>query len=117
MTKNVSIELCRGQHVRVFDALGQLRLVIDHPANSPLLGTVGQVVRSAEIAIEPSDTTVSVYAASGGAALQIATAMVQSGRGATNLTDWQIEPQFEHSRNLRGTAAIHRVIPLGDRRT
>lgn len=74
MTKNDSIELCRGQHVHVFGAHGQLRLIIDHPANSPLLGTVDPVVRSAGIAIEASDTTVSVYAANGGAVLRIATA-------------------------------------------
>ena len=112
MTRNDSIGLSREQHAELYARDGTLRLVIDHPSNAPLIGAHARaiLVRAAELTVGAGDGTAVVYVSRGGAALRIATAtVVRHESGAVGLTDWRIEPGFDHATTAEAGAAVHRI--------
>lgn len=112
MTPNDSIGLCRDQHAELYTGNGELRLVVDHPSNSPLIGTHARaiLVRAAALTVETGDGCAVVYTGRGGAALRIATAKVMRQKsGGIGLTDWRIEPGFGHAATAENGAMIHRI--------
>ena len=116
MIPHDSIGLCRDQHAELYDRSGDLRLVVDHPSNSPLIGTHARspMVRAAVITPETTDGRAVVFASRGGAACRIATARVapRSG-GHTCLTDWQVEPGFDHAAREENGGLVHRINRSG----
>ena len=113
-----SISLCRDQHVQLYGGDGALRMIVDHPSNSPLIGicTGARLVRAADVAVQDGDGTVAVYCGRAGAARRIATAAtVHCKNGSIGLTDWRMEPGFEHACDSAGDAAVHRIMPSGSR--
>jgi len=112
-TRNDSIGLCRDQHAELYASDGALRLVVDHPSNAPLIGTHARtgLVRAATLTVEAGDGTAVVYVGRGGSATRIAAATaVQDKSGAIGLTDWQIEPGFDHAVTVEDGAAVHRIV-------
>ncbi|MDP1750354.1 MAG: hypothetical protein Q8L22_12925 [Reyranella sp.] len=112
MSPNDSIGLCRDQHAELYTCDGALRLVVDHPSNSPLIGAHARamLVRAAALTVEASDGNAVVYAGRGGAALRIATAKVMPQKsGGVSLTDWRIESGFAHAAIAENGAMVHRI--------
>jgi hypothetical protein len=112
MIPNESIGLCRDQHAELYAGNGDLRLVVDHPSNSPLLGTHARaiLVRAAALTVETGDGIAVVYTGQGGAALRIATAkVIRRKSGSAGLTDWRIEPGFGHAATAENDAMVHRI--------
>ena len=112
MTRNDSICLCRNQHAELYAGNGELRLVVDHPSNSPLLGAraCAILVRAAVFTVDACDGSAVVYVGRGGAASRVATAKVmQQESGGGGLTDWQIEAGFDHAATEENGATIHRI--------
>jgi hypothetical protein len=112
MIRNDSISLHREQHAELYTSDGVLRLVVDHPSNARLIGTCAQarLVRAAELTVETGDGTAVVYVARGGSASRIATATaVRRASGAIGLTEWRIEPGFEHAATVESGAEVHRL--------
>ncbi len=112
-----SIALCRGQHAGLYDSAGQPRRIVDHPANARLLGTRPEVcvVRAADVALDPGDAMVVVYAGQGGAASRVAAATTIRGDGdAMGLVDWQVEPGFDHVATTEEGRTVHRLARTPD---
>lgn len=112
MIRNDSIGLCREQHAELYASDGTLRLIVDHPSNSRLIGTCAQasLVRAADLTVEAGDGVAVVYVARAGAALRIATAKaVHRPDGVIGLTEWKIEPGFDHAATTEGGSTVHRL--------
>jgi hypothetical protein len=112
MTQNDSIGLCREQHAELYASDGTLRLIVDHPSNARLIGTCPQasLVRAADLTVEAGDEVAVVYIARAGAALRIATAKaVRRPNGVIGLTEWRVEPGFDHAAATEGGGTIHRL--------
>lgn len=110
--RNDSIGLCREQHAELYARDGELRLVVDHPSNVPLVGSHARaiLVRATELTVGVGDGTAAVYICRGGGTLRIATAtVVRQRNGAMSLTDWQIEPGFEHAVTVEDGGTVHRL--------
>ncbi len=113
MSRSDSIILCREQRVDVFCADGTRRVIVDHPLNSPLVGIPVQtaMVRATDFTAEPGDKTIAIYAGKAGGSCRIATAETTSGsKGSLCLTDWRVEPGFEHEPAARDGRTVHRVV-------
>lgn len=109
---NNSIGLCREQHTELYTREGELRLVVDHPSNAPLIGSHARaiLVRATELTVGVGDGTAAVYACRGGGTLRIATAtVVRYGNGAMGVTDWQVQPGFEHAAAAEDGRTVHRL--------
>lgn len=107
-----SIGLCREQHAELYAREGELRLVVDHPSNAPLIGSHARavLVRATELTVGVGDGTAAVYVCRGGGTLRIATATVVRHRnGAMGLTDWQIQPGFDHAAAVEDGRTVHRL--------
>jgi len=112
MIPHDAIGLSRDQHAELYGRDGELRLVVDHPSNSPLIGTHARapLVRAAVLTPDSDDGRAVVYAGRGGAACRIATARVARRKGGhTCLTDWQLEPGFDHAAGEENGGMVHRV--------
>lgn len=112
MTRNDSIGLCREQHAELYAREGELRLVVDHPSNAPLIGTHARaiLVRATELTVGAGDGTAAVYVCRGGGTLRIATAtVVRHKNGTMGLLEWRIEPGFEHAATTENGSTVHRL--------
>ncbi len=110
--RNDSIGLCRDQHAEFYASDGELRLVVDHPSNAPLIGTRARavLVRATALTVEAGDGTAVVYVGRGGATSRIATAKaIRRKNGIIGLTGWRIEPGFDHTATTEGEAEVHRI--------
>lgn len=108
---NDSIGLCREQHAEICTREGELRLVVDHPSNAPLIGSHARagLVRATELTVGVGDGAAAVYVCRGGSTLRIATATVVRHRnGAMGLKDWQVQPGFEHAAAVEDGRTVHR---------
>ncbi|MBI3198000.1 MAG: hypothetical protein HYZ40_10965 [Rhodospirillales bacterium] len=112
MLRNDSIGLCREQHAELYAGDGRLRLIVDHPSNARLMGTCAQacLVRAADLTVEAGDGSAIVYISRSGTALRIATAKaVRRKDGAIGLTEWRVEPGFDHAATAEDGAMVHRL--------
>jgi len=110
--RNDSIGLCREQHAELYAREGELRLVVDHPSNAPLIGAHARaiLVRATELTVGVGDGTAAVYVCRGGGTLRIATATVVRHRNGTmGLMDWQIQPGFDHTATTENGSTVHRI--------
>jgi len=105
--------LGRDQRVDVRDANGELRMIADHPLNSPLIGINGgtRLVRAAEFDVGLGDRTLVVYAARAGKETRAASAVVmRRADGALSITCWQVEAGFAHQAETIGGHKRHRIV-------
>lgn len=112
-----SIALCRGQHAGLYDSAGRPRRIVDHPTNAQLLGTRPEVcvVRAPDVALNPGDAMVVVYAGQGGAASRVAAATTIRGDGdVMGLIEWRVEPGLDHVANTEDGRTVHRLTRTPD---
>ena len=111
--RNDSVSLCREQRADVFTVNGIRSMIVDHPLNSPLIGTPAEVVvvRASEFTLQPGDKTIAIYTARAGGSRRVATAdTANSPTERLHLIEWRIEPGFEHEPTDVEGCTIHRIV-------
>lgn len=117
MILNDSIGLSRSQHAELYASNEELRLVVDHPSNAPLIGmrVRANLVRATALTVDAGDGSAVVYVGRGGASVRIATAKAMQQRsGGVELTDWWIEPGFRHDCISENSTIVRRIIRLAE---
>ena len=113
LTANDGITLGRDQRVDVCCHAGQVRRIVDHPLNGPLMGMgTAELARASELTLRLGERSLAVYGARAGRPFRAATArIVETADGTLGLAQWRIEPGFSHESEWAEGRVTHRIVP------